>query len=139
MAPSPLRLTDRMFFSIEHLRSYALCNTLSHERMGFVIYNCCWPSSAHSFSGPSPAGLITTFYSLTLETRPTWWPGPRIYIPQEHSGPVILPPGTGVPFRRLLRIAGLRWMWFEHSSTPWRASLLCLDAYILGGPNTIIA
>jgi hypothetical protein len=26
-----------------------------------VVYNCCWPSLAQSFSGPSPAGLITTF------------------------------------------------------------------------------
>jgi hypothetical protein len=33
---------------------------------------------------------------------------PRIYIPQEQGGPVILP-GTGFPFRRLLRLAGLRW------------------------------
>jgi hypothetical protein len=35
-------------------------------------------------------------------------PGSRIYIPQEQSGPVI-PPGTGFPFRRLLRLARLRW------------------------------
>jgi hypothetical protein len=35
-------------------------------------------------------------------------PGPRIYIPQEQGGPVI-PPDTGFPFRRLLRLAGLRW------------------------------
>jgi hypothetical protein len=35
-------------------------------------------------------------------------PVPRIYIPQEQGGPVI-PPGTGFPFRRLLRLAGLRW------------------------------
>jgi hypothetical protein len=35
-------------------------------------------------------------------------PGPRIYIPQEQGGPVI-PPCTGLPFRRLLRLAGLRW------------------------------
>jgi hypothetical protein len=34
-------------------------------------------------------------------------PGPRIYIPQEQGGPVI-PPGTGFPFRRLLRLAGIR-------------------------------
>jgi hypothetical protein len=34
-------------------------------------------------------------------------PGSRIYIPQEQGGPVI-PPGTGFPFRRLLRLAGLR-------------------------------
>jgi hypothetical protein len=35
-------------------------------------------------------------------------PGPRIYTPQEHGGPVI-PPGTGFPFPRLLRLAGLGW------------------------------
>jgi hypothetical protein len=34
-------------------------------------------------------------------------PGPRIYISQEQGGPVI-PPGTGFPFRRLLRLVGLR-------------------------------
>jgi hypothetical protein len=35
-------------------------------------------------------------------------PGPRICIPQEQGGPVISP-GTGFPFRRLLRLAGIRW------------------------------
>jgi hypothetical protein len=38
-----------------------------------------------------------------LETPQTWGPGPR-----EQGGPYI-PPGTGFPFRRLLRLAGLRW------------------------------
>jgi hypothetical protein len=40
-------------------------------------------------------------------------PGPRIFSPQEEGGPII-PPGTGFPFRRLLRHAGLRWRY----STP---------------------
>jgi hypothetical protein len=35
-------------------------------------------------------------------------PGPHIYIPQEQGGQVI-PPGTGLPLRCLLRLAGLRW------------------------------
>jgi hypothetical protein len=35
-------------------------------------------------------------------------PGSRIYIPQEQGGPAI-PPGTGFPLRRLLRLSGLRW------------------------------
>jgi hypothetical protein len=42
-----------------------------------------------------------------LRLPPPGWPGPRIYIPQEQSGPVISP-GTGFPFRRLLRLAGIR-------------------------------
>jgi hypothetical protein len=37
-------------------------------------------------------------------------PGPRIYIHQEQGGPVITP-GTGFPFRRLLRLGGVRWMY----------------------------
>jgi hypothetical protein len=41
-------------------------------------------------------------------------PDPCIYIPQEQGGPVI-PPCTGFPFRRLLRLAGLRW---RYSSPP---------------------
>jgi hypothetical protein len=39
--------------------------------------------------------------------------GPRIYILQGQSGPAISP-GTGFPFRRLLRLARLRWRY----STP---------------------
>jgi hypothetical protein len=35
-------------------------------------------------------------------------PGPHIYISQKQGGPDI-PPGTGFPFRRLLRLARLRW------------------------------
>jgi hypothetical protein len=47
-------------------------------------------------------------------------PGSRIYIPQEQGGPVI-PPGTGFPFRRLLRLAGLRW---RYSNPPPHGSVL---------------
>jgi hypothetical protein len=42
--------------------------------------------------------------------------GPRIYIPQEQGGPV-LPPGMGFPFRRLLRLAGLQWMYLSRLHT----------------------
>jgi hypothetical protein len=41
-------------------------------------------------------------------------PGPPIYIPQEH-GRLVIPPGTGFHFRRLLRLAGLRW---RYSTSP---------------------
>jgi hypothetical protein len=78
----------------------------------YVVYNSCWFSPAQSFSGPNPPGLMTIFCCLRFETLPTW--RPHIYIPQEQSGPVI-PPGTRFPFRRLLRLAGLRWM---HSNPP---------------------
>jgi hypothetical protein len=45
---------------------------------------------------------------------PTWRARSPFYIPQEQGGPVT-PPGTGFPYRRLLRLAGLRW---RYSSPP---------------------
>jgi hypothetical protein len=72
-----------------------------------IVYNCCWSSPAQSFSGLSPAGLMTIFYCLRFETPQHGGPSPCIYIPQEQGGPVI-PSATGFPFHRLLRPAGLR-------------------------------
>jgi hypothetical protein len=69
---------------------------------GSVVHNFCWFSPAQSFSGPCHAGLINTFYCLRFETAQPGGPGLRIYILQEQGGPVITP-GTGFPFRRLLR------------------------------------
>jgi hypothetical protein len=43
-------------------------------------------------------------------------PGPRMFIDQEQGGPVI-PPGTGLPFRRVIHFAGLRW---RYSNQPPR-------------------
>jgi hypothetical protein len=68
-------------------------------------------SSGLSFAiaaGPSPAGLKTIFTVSGSRLPQPGGPGPRIYIRQEQRGPVI-PPGTGFPFRLLLRLAGLRW------------------------------
>jgi hypothetical protein len=75
------------FFSTEHFRSQSLCNILSYERMGSVVYNCCWSSPAQSFSGLNPSGLMTRFYCLRFETPPTW----RARSPYLYSS------GTGWP------------------------------------------
>jgi hypothetical protein len=74
---------------------------------GSAVYSCCWTSPAQSFLGPSPAGFVTIFYSLRFETPTTW----------RARSPYLYPPGTGwpictpkhwIPFRRLLRLAGIR-------------------------------
>jgi hypothetical protein len=62
---------------------------------------------------------FTASYSRLSES---WGPGPHIYIPQEHNGPV-LPPGTWFPFRRLLRLAmgevcGAAFAWAFYGSSP---------------------
>jgi hypothetical protein len=54
---------------------------------GSVIYNCCWPLLSQSFSGPSPVGLVTIFYSLWVGTPRTW----------RTRSPHFYPPGTGWP------------------------------------------
>jgi hypothetical protein len=109
---SPLRLTTIIVFPTEHLRSVPVQHPL-WRKDGSVVYNYCWLSLAQSFSGPSPAGLMITFYCHRLETPPIGGSGHLIYIPQEQGGPVI-PSGIGFPFRRLLLLAGLRWRY----STP---------------------
>jgi hypothetical protein len=54
---------------------------------GSLYYNWCWSSPEQSFSGPSPAGLMTAFYCLTFGTPLTW----RTRSSYLHS------PGTGWP------------------------------------------
>jgi hypothetical protein len=63
-------------------------------------------------------------YSTILDSRlpQPGGPGVSIYIPQDHGVPVI-PPGTGFPFCRLLRLARLRWV-FEPASTRGLPGLL---------------
>jgi hypothetical protein len=58
-------------------------------------------------------------------------PGSRINIPQEQGGPVI-PPGIGFPFRRLLRLEGLRWRYsnppLHLGSATGSARIYCNDS-----------
>jgi hypothetical protein len=67
---------------------------------GCVVYNCCWPSPAKSFSYSNSVGLIV-FYRLKFETPPT--PSPQ------RTGRPSLTTGTGFPFLRFLRLESLQW------------------------------
>jgi hypothetical protein len=54
------------------------------------------------------------FYRLKFETPQTWRTRSPYLYPQEQGDPVISP-GTRFPFRRLLRLVGLRWsFWNPH-------------------------
>jgi hypothetical protein len=48
-----------------------------------VVYGCCWVSPVQSFSGPSPAGLITIFYFLKFEAPPAWRARSQYLYPPE--------------------------------------------------------
>jgi hypothetical protein len=61
-----------------------------------VVYNCYWSSPAQSFSGPTPSGLMTTFYCLRCETPPTWRARFPYLYPLGTGWPGYVP-GTGFP------------------------------------------
>jgi hypothetical protein len=73
LATSPLRFkTSNIFFPTEHFEIIVLMQHPLWREAGSVVYNCCWSSPAQSFSGPTSAGLVSTFYCLKFETPPTW-------------------------------------------------------------------
>jgi hypothetical protein len=96
LATSPLRLTTSNFIFQLNICAYNLYVTSSLKEDGSVVYNCYLSSPVQPILGPSPAGLMTTFYCLRFEAPPTWrarfpylyptgtgWPGytPRHWVP----------------------------------------------------------
>jgi hypothetical protein len=100
------------FYYCQTVSGLLMWGTVSDKRIA-VVWNCYWPSPAQSFLGLSPVGLATIFYSLRFDTPPTWRARPPYLYPPGTGWPFI-PPSTGFPFRRLLRLAALRWRY----STP---------------------
>jgi hypothetical protein len=62
-----------------------------------VVYKCCWPSKAQSFSDPSSAGLMTIFYYLRFQILQPGGPGPCIYAPR-NKGDQLHPKTLGSSF-----------------------------------------
>jgi hypothetical protein len=80
LATSPRDPRQEFLFSNWTLAVIVLTQHPLWRDDGSVVYSCCWSSPAQSFSGPSPAGLMTTFYCLRFETPPTWWARvPKLY------------------------------------------------------------
>jgi hypothetical protein len=82
---------------------------LSDERIGLEFARTV--ASGPCKSNHSPVQVPQNslpYFTVSFDTPQPGGSTPYIYIPQEQGGPVI-PPGTGFPFRRLLRLARLRW------------------------------
>jgi hypothetical protein len=86
-----------------------LCNILSDEWMclSFTIPLAGPHQRSHS-QVRVPRNWLPHFTVSDPRVRQPGAPGFHIYIAQEQGG-LVIPPGTGFPFRRLLRLAGLRW------------------------------
>jgi hypothetical protein len=96
LAPSPSRLTARFFFFI--LTSTVVVLIHLWRQDGYVIYNCCWPSPAHScrvrvqwdprsyFTGTGVESEFESYVttdsqsaSLSWNEAPIWGLWPHIY------------------------------------------------------------
>jgi hypothetical protein len=95
------------------LRLRSLCNNLSDESMGLSFATAAGLRQCSHSQVRVPWDSWAHFTVSNSRLPQPGGPGPLVYISQEEGGPVI-PPGTGFPFRRLLRLAGLRWRY----STP---------------------
>jgi hypothetical protein len=81
---------------------------LYDERTGLSFTTLLAPASAVTLGSKSREAHDHILLPQIRDYPQPAGSGSRIYIPQEKGGPVT-PPGTGFPFRRLLRLAGLRW------------------------------
>jgi hypothetical protein len=90
-----------------HFQNFSFNWTLAVIVFMSVVYNCCWCSPAQSFSGPTPAGLMTTFYCLRFERA---------------RSPYLYPPGTGWPSH-----TPRHWVPFPSPFTTRRATVEIFD------------
>jgi hypothetical protein len=98
LGDKPLETHDQNFyFPTERLRLYPYVTSSLPKRMSL---------SFTVAAGPCQRRHSQVHFTVSDSRLPQpGGPGPRIYIPQEQGDPVI-PPGTGFPFRCLLRLGG---------------------------------
>jgi hypothetical protein len=108
----PLKIHDQHIFYQRNIYGHSPYVTSYLKRGWVIIYNCCCHSPAQSFSGPSPAGLMTIFYCLRFETPPTW----------RARFPYFYPPETRWP-----SFSPRHWVPFSSSPTTLRATMELFD------------
>jgi hypothetical protein len=96
LGDKPLEIHDQKFSKWTLAVTVLMSHPLWREDES-VVYNCRWSSPAQSFSGPSPTGLMITFYSLRFEISPTWRARPPYLYPRGTGWPGYTPPHW-VPF-----------------------------------------
>jgi hypothetical protein len=121
-------MAGRLLFALHFNQFVVISKTAPFWATAFLIRFCQIASGFHFFGfRNSNFFLQSSVVSLVSIPQPEG-PGPCIYVPQWQGGPVI-PPGTGFPFRRLLRLAGLRW---RYSNPPPRGRFWFIQSWIEG-------
>jgi hypothetical protein len=108
----PSGTRDQFFFLLEiFFRQLRVCNfvapSLTRRRVCNLLYNCFWALAQQSLLRRSPAELTAIFYCLIWDSPNLEGQVPVFISPRNRVSS--FPPGTGFPFCRLLRLAGLRW------------------------------
>jgi hypothetical protein len=104
------------FYHCQTIAGLLMWGALSDERTGLLFTIVAGPLQ-RSHSRVRVLGDSWPYFTVSDSRFPQpGGPGPRIHVAQGQVGPII-PPGTGFPFLRLLRLAGLRW---RYSTPPTR-------------------
>jgi hypothetical protein len=100
-------------WNASHLR-VSWCGHLMWREDVSVIYSysCYWALPALSLSGPRSLGTRDHILLSRLRHPQPGAPGHRIYCPYMKDGSVI-PPANEFLFRRLVRLAGVHWRYFN--------------------------
>jgi hypothetical protein len=109
------------FYYCQKVAGLLMWDAVSDERTGMPFTTAAGPRQrSHSWVRVSRDSWPYFTVSDSRLPQPGG-SGPCIYIPTEQGDPVI-PPGTGFPFRHLLRLAELRWRY----STPPPYGIDCI-------------
>jgi hypothetical protein len=134
LATSPLRPTTRIFIFQLNTCGYSPYVTSCLTRGWVCRLQLLLGSPAQSFSGPSPTGLMTTFYSLRFETPSTWRAKSPYFYPPRIEWPSDTP-GHWVPFSLPFTTRRATVEVFDHASSRDWFQLAWHPRYIASGRN----
>jgi hypothetical protein len=112
----PISRSRPNFYCCQTVACLLMWGDLSDERTDLSFTIVAGPRQGSHSRVLGPRNSLSQFIVPHSRLPKPGGPIPRIYILQEQCSPVI-PPGTGFPFRLLLRLSGLRW---RYSNSPPR-------------------
>jgi hypothetical protein len=103
----PSGAQNQIFITVRQMR-VCWCGVPFLTGDGSVVCNCCWSSTAQSLSGPSPRRTHDHILLSQIRDSPNLEDQVPVFTPKT-GWPSYIHPGTGSSFRRIVRLAGLRW------------------------------
>jgi hypothetical protein len=124
---------DQSFVTVTTVAGLLMCGALFDDRTGLLFITAAGLRQRSRSQIRVPHDSWPYFTASDSRLLQPGGPGSRIYIHQEQGGPVISP-GTGFPYRRLLRLAGPRCRYSNpspHGDSPHFLQLLCYVAVVV--------